>query len=146
MNEIDSLMGFRTCFSGFRFTRLYMKDVSSVGDFLFYSMPRFSEVTNDFGCLTGNIVITPEFQNGWAPIIWNLSPFMVVWIQLSGLRSSNSSVTLEKLGSCGNILKTLKCNFLLRSLPLPNFPCPNTCGIRKKEIGNYWMRYALILW
>lgn len=46
-----------------------MKDVSSVGDFLFYSMPRFSEVTNDFGCLTGNIVIRPEFQNGRAPII-----------------------------------------------------------------------------
>lgn len=41
-----------------------MKDVSSVGDFLFYSMPRFSEVTNDFGYLTGNTVITPEFQNG----------------------------------------------------------------------------------
>lgn len=64
MNEIDSLMGIRTFFLVFFFTSLYMKDVSSVGDFLFYSMPRFSEVTNDFGCLTGNIVIMPEFQNG----------------------------------------------------------------------------------
>lgn len=51
------------------------------------------------------------------------------------MRSSNSSGALEKLRSYGNILKNLRCNFLLKSLPMPNFPCPNMCGTRRKKLA-----------